>query len=119
MNEAPLFVEAPTPTDAEIKQLVETVAGRVIRLLARRGVLGDDVAAPDRLAEEEPVLAGLLQASVMDTAVTGERAGRRIRRVLSDPEPGQRTGDLFFASRGFSRHAARRVTGSHGPVLAG
>jgi hypothetical protein len=97
MSETPLFVETPTPTDGEIKKLVETIAGRVIRLLARRGVLGDDVAAPDRLAEEEPLLAGLLQASVMDTAVTGERAGRRIRRVLSDPAPGQRTGDLCFA----------------------
>ena len=37
------------------------------------------------------------------------RPGRRIRRVLSDPTPGQRTGDLCFASRGFSLHAARRV----------
>ncbi|MFH1810416.1 MAG: transposase, partial [Pseudomonadota bacterium] len=62
-----------------------------------------------RLSEEEPVLAGLLKASVMDIAVTGERAGRRIRRVLSDPAPGQRTGELCFASRGFSLHAARRV----------
>ena len=109
MSETPLFVETPTPTDGEVKRLVETIAGRVLRLLARHGVLGDDVASLDRLAEEEPVLAGLLQASVMDTAVTGERAGRRIRRVLSDPAPGQRTGDLCFASRGFSLHAARRV----------
>ncbi len=30
-------------------------------------------------------------------ATTAERAGHRIRRVLSDPEPGQRTGDLCFA----------------------
>jgi len=72
-------------------------------------VLDEDADTTDRLAEEEPVLAGLMRASVMDTAVTGERAGRRIRRVLSDPTPGQRTGDLCFASRGFSLHAARRV----------
>ena len=109
VGEPPLFVETPPPTDEEIKRLVEVIARRVIRLLVRRGVLDETVDAPDRFSEEEPVLAGLMQASVMGTAATGERAGRRIRRVLSDPTPGQRTGDLCFASRGFSLHAARRV----------
>jgi hypothetical protein len=109
LGEIPQFVETPPPTDDEIKKLVETIAKRVIRLLVRRGVLDDTADAPDRLSEEEPALAGLLKASVLGTAATGERAGRRIRRVLSDPVPGQRTGDLCFASRGFSLHAARRV----------
>ena len=54
MTQAPLFVETPTPTDGEIRKLVETIAGRVNRLLARRGMLGDDVGAPDQLAEDEP-----------------------------------------------------------------
>ncbi|MFH1807649.1 MAG: hypothetical protein ABIJ09_02800 [Pseudomonadota bacterium] len=97
MGEPLLFVETPPPSDGEIKRLVEVIAGRVIRLLVRRGVLDDGVDTPDRLSEEEPVLAGLLQASVQGIAATGERAGRRIRRVLSDPTAGQRTGDLCFA----------------------
>jgi hypothetical protein len=105
----PMFIETPGPTDADIKTLTETVASRVIRLLTRRGVLDETSCALDSLQEEEPVLAHLLQASVLGVAALGERAGKRIRRVLQDPAPGQRTGDLCFASRGFSLHAARRV----------
>ena len=108
-GEAPRFVETPPPTDAEIKQLVETVAARTIRLLVRRGLLDETSCAADPLAEDEPAMADLLQASAMGNVATGARAGRRIRRVLADPEPGQRTGDLCFCSRGFSLHAARRV----------
>jgi hypothetical protein len=81
----------------------------VLRLLVRRGILDEASCEPDPLQEEEPVLAGILQASVQGTVATGERAGRRIRRILSDPAQGQRTGDLCFCSRGFSLHAARRV----------
>jgi hypothetical protein len=86
------------------------VASRVIRLLVQRGVLDENSCALDRLVEDEPVLAELVQASVLGTVATGQRAGQRIRRVLADPSPGQRTGDLCFASRGFSLHAARRVS---------
>jgi hypothetical protein len=60
------------------------------------------------------VLAVVLQASVQGTSAVGERAGKRIRRVLQDPAPGQRTGDLCYASRGFSLHAARRVRPDQG-----
>jgi len=105
----PLFVETPRPSDDDIRFLTEIVADRVIRLLVRRGVLDETSCAPDPLGEEEPVLAGLLQASVLGTSAVGERAGKRIRRVLQDPAPGQRTGELCYASRGFTLHAARRV----------
>ena len=40
---------------------------------------------------------------------TGERAGRRVRRRVSDPEDGFRSGALCYASRGFSLHAATRI----------
>jgi hypothetical protein len=61
----------------------------------------------------EPVLAGLLQASVLGTSAVGDRAGQRLHRVLSDPVSGQRTGNLCFASRGFWLHAARREKAEH------
>jgi hypothetical protein len=79
----------------------------------RRGVLDETSAEVDPLTDQEPVLAGLLQASVLGTSAVGDRAGQRIRRVLSDPVSGQRTGRLCFASRGFSLHAARREKAEH------
>jgi hypothetical protein len=48
-------------------------------------------------------------ASVQGMIATGERAGMRVRRVLSDPADAVRAGDLCYASRGFSLHAATRV----------
>jgi hypothetical protein len=96
-EEPPLFIETPKPTDEDIKTLTETVASRVIRLLVRRGLLDETACTPDPLSEEEPALSALLQASVLGITAVGDRAGKRIRRVLDDPAPGQRTGDLCFA----------------------
>jgi hypothetical protein len=110
----PVFIETPAPTEEEIRALVETVAQRVIQLLVQRGVLDETASTPDPLSEQEPVLAVVLQASVQGTSAVGERAGKRIRRVLQDPARGQRTGDLCYASRGFSLHAARRVHADQG-----
>ena len=105
----PCFHLAPILTDNDVCQIIETTAQRVIRLLERRGVL--DGALLDRLADEEPVLAGVTAASVRGMIATGERAGMRVRRVLSDPAEAVRTGYLCYASRGFSLHAATYVEG--------
>jgi len=83
------------------------VSHRVIRLLENRGLLEED--AYDKLADEEPVLAGMTSASVQRLISAGDRAGMQVRRVLSDPAEGIQTGDLCFASRGFSLHAATRI----------
>ena len=66
-----------------VKSIVETTAHRVIRLLERRGILDGDQLDP--LVEESPILAGVTAASVQGMIATGERAGMRVRRVLSDP----------------------------------
>jgi len=106
-DDTPTFLPAPELTDDDVRQIVETTAHRVIRLLERRGVLEDGDL--DRLADESPVLAGMTSASVQGLVSTGERAGMRVRRVLSDPSEAIRTGDLCYASRGFSLHAATRI----------
>jgi hypothetical protein len=113
---APLFVPAPTLTDDDVRDLVETVATRVLRLLERRGILdGDEL---DPLAEKSPMLAGMTAASVQGLVATGERAGRIVRRVLSDPAAAVRTSALCFASRGFSLHAAAtRIAADDKPGL--
>ena len=72
-------------------------------MLRRRGLLdGEDVgSAPDPLAEETPVLAGIAAASVMSQAALGRRAGWRVQRV-----GGERAGgDPPAGAR--ARHPAR------------
>ena len=103
----PVFVPAADLEDEDVKNIVETTAQRVIGLPARRGILDGDQLDP--LAEESPLLAGVTAASVKGMIATGERAGMRVRWVLSDPAEGVRTGHLCYASRGFSLHAATAV----------
>jgi len=106
----PTLVAVAPPTDADIQQLIERSAARVVRLLQRRGLL--DREAPDPLAQEQPLLAALTAASIQGRVATGPRAGQWLRRRLRDPAEGQRTGPLGYAARGFSLHAARRVAAS-------
>jgi len=102
-----VFHPAPSLQDDDVKEIIETTAHRVIRLLRKRGVLDEE--AYDDFADEEPLLAGMTSASIMGLVSTGDRAGRRVRRVLSDPSDAVRTGPLCFASSGFSLHAATRI----------
>ena len=101
------FHKAPPLQDEDVKEIVETVAHRVIRLLERQGVLEGD--GCEEFSEEQPLLSGIAAASVFSMVATGDRAGSRVRRILSDPAEGIRTGKLCYASRGFSLHAATRI----------
>jgi hypothetical protein len=58
----PTFVRAPGLNDDDVRQIVETTANRVVRLLQRRGLLEEDTVDP--LWEEEPLLATITAASV-------------------------------------------------------
>ena len=107
-DEKPVFIAAPRPTDEDIKTVTETVAKRVLRLLEKRGVIGEDDLM-DPLQDDSPTLAGITAASVQHMIATGERAGLPVRRVLADPAEGIRTAPLCYVSRGFSLHAARRI----------
>jgi hypothetical protein len=73
------FHVLPPPEDAEVVRVATQVARRIQRLLERRGLA--DGADPDRLAEEEPLLAALYAASAGGRVATGERAGQRVRRL--------------------------------------
>jgi hypothetical protein len=104
---APVFVPAPPLRDADVQRIVETAAHRLVRLLQQRGVL--DETEVETLVEEEPLLAALAAASIQGQLATGPRAGHRVRRLLSDPIEGLRSGPLCFSARGFSLHAATRI----------
>ena len=103
----PTFVAVQPPTDEQVQRLIEQAAVRLIERLQRRGVLDDSHTDP--LSDQEPVLAALTAASIQGTVATGERAGRRVRRVLADPAEGIGTAPLCFAARGFSK---RRLAGA-------
>ncbi len=68
----------------------------------------DEAGATYPLCEQEPLLAQISAASVQGIVATGDRAGRKVRRRLTDPEDGVRSGALCYASWGFSLYAATR-----------
>ncbi len=80
------------------------ILGGVAYFLVRTGTW-----VPMDRAESEPLLAAMTAASVQGQVATGDRAGQRVRRRLSDPQEGVRSGPLCFASRGLSLHAATGV----------
>src|SRR5262249_41045709 len=77
------FHPAPGPSDAEVVGVLATIRQRVQRLLVRHGLEpADDATGPaDQLAEESPVLAGIVGASVQGRVALGSRAGARVRRL--------------------------------------
>jgi len=77
------FHPAPPPTDVEVGRLLATIRTRILRLLRRRGVLGEPEAAdaPDPLAEASAALAGIASAAVQGRAALGPRAGARVLQI--------------------------------------
>ena len=73
-----VFHPAPAPSDAEVATALATIRNRVQRLLVRRGLEpADDATGPaDRLADESPVLAGIVGTSVQGRVALGPRAGQ-------------------------------------------
>ena len=76
------FRPAAPPSHAEVARLAARIAGKVARLLERRG-LGPqaDPEEADPLAREQPLLAALYGASVSGRIATGPRAGRPVATV--------------------------------------
>jgi hypothetical protein len=85
-----------------VAAVLALIRDRVGRLLRRRGLEPeDDTTGPvDRLAEDAPLLAGIVSASVQGRVALGARAGRRVRRLGQEPDaeavrsPGPRQAQL-------------------------
>jgi hypothetical protein len=103
------FHPAPAPTDAEVAAALATIRHRVQRLLVRRGLEpADDATGPaDRLADESPVLAGIVGASVQGRVALGPRAGARVRRLGAERDTAAVTprGPRQAHLAGFDLHA--------------
>ena len=103
------FHPAPGPSDAEVAAALATIRHRVQRLLVRHGLEpADDATGPaDRLADESPVLAGIVGASVQGRVALGQRAGARVRRLgdARDTEAVTSRGPRQAHLEGFDLHA--------------
>ena len=103
------FAKVPTPTTEEVERLVETVAARVTRWLARRG-FGEE----EHPVEDDPGDAGLLlqAASAAGRAALGKRAGRRAQRIRTVAGRVVRLPPRCAALDGYNVHAGV-VVGGH------
>jgi hypothetical protein len=103
------FLPLPAASDAQVARVLRTIHARVCRLLRRRGLDPADHTdgAPDPLAEESPVLAGLASAAVQGRVALGPRAGTRVLRLGRDPDAPWVTsrGQRQAALGGFDLHA--------------
>lgn len=99
------FRALPPPHDDEVRRVVERVAGRVARLMERRGFGTDaDPSDADLLAVAQPHLAGLAAASVRGLAPGGWRPARRGDCI--DPEDlSAPATPRCAAAMGFTLHA--------------
>jgi hypothetical protein len=82
------FHRAVPPTDTEVATLLATIRTRIVRLLCRRGLIGEatDPTAIDPLAAASPALAEIIGASVQGRTALGARAGRRVLRLGRNPD---------------------------------
>lgn len=104
----PAFFELPQPTLGELTALVGRVAARVVELLRKRGIW-QDAEEEDAMAEENPMLSRLAQASMHGTLAFGNGFTRPVRLQDGKPrQPGkpERAGTAL----GFSLDAEVRVS---------
>ena len=99
--------------DEDVAEVLAGVRERVLRILHREGVLGEDESnfQLDILSERSPSLAGIYSASVLGRVSMGQRSGRRVMRIGSDPDSPwvvSRT-PLQAHLEGFDLHAAVSV----------
>ena len=113
------FHPLPAPTDAEVARLVATVARRVGKLLARRGLGDGETGEEDALAVESAAMAGLANAAVQGRLALGPRAGAQVERLGREAEA-RADGPpppLQARHEGFDLHAAVAVGAGDRPRL--
>jgi hypothetical protein len=99
------FHPARAPSEEDVGSLLETIRTRILRLLERRGLLGEEAGDHD-----PPPLGAVLAASVQQSTATGERAGQKIRRLRSAADvPPRRTRHRGARIGGFDLQASASV----------
>ncbi len=110
-----IFLEVGSITDEDVAQVLSGVRTRVLDLLEGEGLLDESDASFqfDELSEASPSLAGIYSASVQGRVALGQRSGRRVMRVGSDPNSPWVTSrtPLQAHLEGFDLHAAVSIGG--------
>jgi len=107
----PIFRQVRPPKQRDIERLAMSVRRRIIRRLARMGVLESDLLEGDcdTLAEDEPTLALCMSVSLLDRVAVGKRAGDLILRLREDVLQAKPRGSKCAEVDGFNIHAATTV----------
>jgi len=109
-----VFHPAPEFEQQDIARLLHTIRTRILRLLHRRG-LWPAPGEEDCPCESEPdsVLPFLTAASIQGRIALGPESGRRVERLVEEPEDADRfdrgAGVLCANEDGFSLHAEVHV----------
>jgi len=109
----PRFVPVQPPTDEQIIELLSTLSTRILRMLIRNKYFEQEALIQDPLADQEPVLACCMAASVKYQIALGPRAGQKVRHIRNMKEcfhqcfyeEATLTGPRCAALGGFSLHA--------------
>ena len=120
---APVFAPAPPPSQAEVELVVKKAAQRIVRYLAKRGLIavatapGDNemtvIVGDETLGEDDPLLAQLLAAATAGLPPAGPAQPRApLRMALSANDKPIAKGRLCAQQWGFNLHAATRVHGN-------
>ena len=106
----------------DVLQVVRATELAVLRLLERRGLIDPEDGAPcseDEFADQQPLLAGLYQASVGNRIALGERRGKSVRRIRGLPpsreaarKQARRKKPMCGTSGGFDLQAKVRIPAS-------
>ena len=103
----PAFHHARCPAGDELSHLLETLARRIARMLARRGLLIADPAQPSLDLLPDSSLDHLQAASVSYRIAIGPRAGRKALTLYSVPPLDETPNNPLLAQvAGFSLHVA-------------
>jgi hypothetical protein len=103
------FHALPSLSSGQVADLMQAVRVRILRFLARRGIIHDlrELAVADaEFAEREPALAALASASVSGVAPAGPERRKRAPIALRGAIGVKVVAPLSVAELGFSLHAA-------------
>jgi hypothetical protein len=107
--EPPRFTPLPPPSDEEVARITASIAGRVERLLLKKGLLGEHAATdPDPMETDESLLPQLYSASVQGRIASGPHAGQRLLRLgdrIDTDQVEANSGPRCASLQGFSLHA--------------
>jgi len=106
------FRELPPPTADDVAEVASRTHQKLLRVLARHGRELDGIDdVPDRLADEQPVLASCYGASASDVSLLGERAGQRTGKLTGPVRLSLGPTGAVAEVGGVNVHAKVRVEG--------